>query len=272
MGAWEQAHSETYARSSRATSSTPSATPRRSCRAPRARSSPRSSGAWSPARPGSSAAEGDAFALVAASASAPAFAGCVVELYVMAEERERGAYVTLAEAGVAPGEIAISKWALRNHRHARHPGGLVPASGAPARDHGRAPRALRRGRPAPPARRPSPPGSTRASRWPRACSPCRSRSSPSPPSSRSSPGRSGPSPGSGPWAPPPRRCAPRAARAPRRRPPCSPPSRSAWTAAAAALAVRSCRRFAQRARRRARPAGVAFADRLLTWLLAKQTM
>ena len=29
----------------------------------------------------------------------------------MAEERERGAYVTLAEAGVAPGEIAVSKWA-----------------------------------------------------------------------------------------------------------------------------------------------------------------
>lgn len=58
-----------------------------------------------------SAAEGDAFALVAALCIAPAFAGCVVELYVMAEERERGAHVTLAEAGVAPGEIAISKWA-----------------------------------------------------------------------------------------------------------------------------------------------------------------
>lgn len=58
-----------------------------------------------------SAAEGDAFALVAALCIAPAFAGCVVELYVMAEERERGAYVTLAEAGVAPGEIAVSKWA-----------------------------------------------------------------------------------------------------------------------------------------------------------------
>lgn len=56
-----------------------------------------------------SAAEGDAFALVAALCIAPAFAGCVVELYVMAEERERGAYVTLAEAGVAPGEIAASK-------------------------------------------------------------------------------------------------------------------------------------------------------------------
>ena len=35
-----------------------------------------------------SAAEGDAFALVAALCIAPAFAGCVVELYVMAEERE----------------------------------------------------------------------------------------------------------------------------------------------------------------------------------------
>lgn len=54
--------------------------------------------------------EADAFALVASCSIAPAFAGCVTELYVMAEERERGVYLTLREAGVTAGEIAVSKW------------------------------------------------------------------------------------------------------------------------------------------------------------------
>lgn len=54
--------------------------------------------------------EASAFALVCALCIAPAFAGCVVELYVMAEERERGAYITLSEAGVTAGELAVSKW------------------------------------------------------------------------------------------------------------------------------------------------------------------
>ena len=54
--------------------------------------------------------EGYVLVLVAALCIAPAFAGCVVELYVMAEERERGAYLTLAEAGVTAGEIAVAKW------------------------------------------------------------------------------------------------------------------------------------------------------------------
>lgn len=54
--------------------------------------------------------EDDAFALVAVLCIAPAFAGCVMELYVMAEERERGGYLTLIEAGVAPGEIAVARW------------------------------------------------------------------------------------------------------------------------------------------------------------------
>lgn len=51
-----------------------------------------------------------AFSAVATLVIAPAFAGCVVELYVMAEERERGVYLTLAEAGVGAAEIAVSKW------------------------------------------------------------------------------------------------------------------------------------------------------------------
>lgn len=54
--------------------------------------------------------EADAFALVATFSIAPAFAGCVMELYVMAEERERGVYLTLLEAGVTAGEIAVAKW------------------------------------------------------------------------------------------------------------------------------------------------------------------
>ena len=56
------------------------------------------------------AGEAAAFALVAALCIVPAFAGCVTELYVMAEERERGAYLTLLGAGVAPAEIAVAKW------------------------------------------------------------------------------------------------------------------------------------------------------------------
>lgn len=54
--------------------------------------------------------ESEAFSLVAAFCIAPAFTGCVMELYVMAEERERGAYITLVEAGVSVGEIAVAKW------------------------------------------------------------------------------------------------------------------------------------------------------------------
>ena len=52
----------------------------------------------------------EAFAFVAALCIAPAFAGCVVELYVMAEERERGVYLTLAEVGVTAGQLAAAKW------------------------------------------------------------------------------------------------------------------------------------------------------------------
>ena len=51
-----------------------------------------------------------AFARTAAFCVAPAFAGCVTELYVMAEERERGMYLTLAEVGVTSVQLAISKW------------------------------------------------------------------------------------------------------------------------------------------------------------------
>lgn len=54
--------------------------------------------------------EGAAFARTAALCVAPAFAGCVTELYVMAEERERGMYLTLAEVGVTPTQLAVSKW------------------------------------------------------------------------------------------------------------------------------------------------------------------
>ena len=54
--------------------------------------------------------EAAAFSAVTTFVIAPAFAGCVVELYAMAEERERDVYLTLAEAGVGAGEIAVSKW------------------------------------------------------------------------------------------------------------------------------------------------------------------
>lgn len=54
--------------------------------------------------------EAGAFALIGAFCIGPAFAGSVVELFVMAEERERGVYVTLAGAGVTAGELAVSKW------------------------------------------------------------------------------------------------------------------------------------------------------------------
>lgn len=56
------------------------------------------------------AGEADSFAMVAVLGIVPAFAGCVVELYVMAEERERGVYLTLVEAGVSAGQIAAAKW------------------------------------------------------------------------------------------------------------------------------------------------------------------
>lgn len=54
--------------------------------------------------------EGAAFARTAALCVVPAFTGCVTELYVMAEERERGTYLTLVEAGVTAGELAVAKW------------------------------------------------------------------------------------------------------------------------------------------------------------------
>lgn len=62
---------------------------------------------------GSSQLGGDeaaAFAAVAALSVVPAFSGAVVELYVMAEEREHGVCLTLAESGVAVSELAFSKW------------------------------------------------------------------------------------------------------------------------------------------------------------------
>lgn len=62
---------------------------------------------------GSSQLGGDeaaAFAAVAALSVVPAFSGAVVELYVMAEEREHGVCLTLVESGVAVSELAFSKW------------------------------------------------------------------------------------------------------------------------------------------------------------------
>lgn len=61
---------------------------------------------------GSSQLGGDeaaAFAAVTALSVVPAFSGTVVELYVMAEEREHGVHLTLAEAGVTVPELAFSK-------------------------------------------------------------------------------------------------------------------------------------------------------------------
>ena len=54
--------------------------------------------------------EGAALARTAALCVVPAFTGCVTELYVMAEERERGTYLTLLEASVTAGELAVAKW------------------------------------------------------------------------------------------------------------------------------------------------------------------
>ena len=54
--------------------------------------------------------EAVALARTAALCVPPAFAGCVTELYVMAEERERGMYLTLAEVGVTSAQLAVSKW------------------------------------------------------------------------------------------------------------------------------------------------------------------
>lgn len=54
--------------------------------------------------------EAAALARTAALCVPPAFAGCVTELYVMAEERERGMYLTLAEVGVTSAQLAASKW------------------------------------------------------------------------------------------------------------------------------------------------------------------
>lgn len=56
------------------------------------------------------AGELPAYACTAALCIPPAFTGCVMLLYVMAEERERGVCLTLAEAGVTPGAFAVSKW------------------------------------------------------------------------------------------------------------------------------------------------------------------
>lgn len=55
------------------------------------------------------AGEASAFLMTSVMCAAPAFVGCVVTLYVMAEECERGMYVTLAEAGVSLAEIAVAK-------------------------------------------------------------------------------------------------------------------------------------------------------------------
>ncbi|OUP09176.1 hypothetical protein [Collinsella sp. An2] len=55
------------------------------------------------------AGEAPAFLMASMLACAPSFAGCTLSLYVMSEERERGAYVTLVEAGVSMGCIAASK-------------------------------------------------------------------------------------------------------------------------------------------------------------------
>lgn len=56
------------------------------------------------------AGELPAYACTAALCIPPAFTGCVMLLYVMAEERERGVCLTLAEAGVTPRAFAVSKW------------------------------------------------------------------------------------------------------------------------------------------------------------------
>ena len=53
--------------------------------------------------------EGAAFLLASVLACAPSFVGCVVTLYVIAEERERGMRLTLAEAGVTVAHYAIAK-------------------------------------------------------------------------------------------------------------------------------------------------------------------
>ncbi len=53
--------------------------------------------------------EGVAFLMTFVVCVVPAFIGSVMILYVMAEERERGVYVTLAHAGVSAGEVAAGK-------------------------------------------------------------------------------------------------------------------------------------------------------------------
>lgn len=53
--------------------------------------------------------EAPAFLMTFVIGCAPAFVGCVMTLYVMAEERERGMYLTLAEAGVSLAEVAVAK-------------------------------------------------------------------------------------------------------------------------------------------------------------------
>lgn len=53
--------------------------------------------------------EAPAFLMASVIAMAPAFVGCTVSLYVMAEERERGVYITLAEAGVTLVQVAVAK-------------------------------------------------------------------------------------------------------------------------------------------------------------------
>ncbi len=53
--------------------------------------------------------EAPAFLMTFVLACVPAFVGCVITLYVMAEEHERGMYLTLAEAGVALSSVAVAK-------------------------------------------------------------------------------------------------------------------------------------------------------------------
>lgn len=53
--------------------------------------------------------EAPAFLMAAMLACAPSFVGCAMSLYIMSEERERGMYITLAEAGVSMGKVAVAK-------------------------------------------------------------------------------------------------------------------------------------------------------------------
>lgn len=55
--------------------------------------------------------ETHAFLMTVAVVLPPAFVGSAIALYAMAEERERGVHLTLAEAGASAGQIAVGKLA-----------------------------------------------------------------------------------------------------------------------------------------------------------------